>query len=186
MRSWLPAVWFAVLAMVPGATNAAGADTREGPETSLTFSLGGAETFQLHVRPNPDPSSFGSEISIDCDECALHYRKPMEGLWPQGVFVLGEHDGGHNANIATLWMSASREVVIVYNITPKGVQIVMEGIMNALPTFTADASGREQVVVPGYVDVGRQKTHPETVTVYTWDGSKFVSRERPWSSFTAR
>jgi hypothetical protein len=171
----------ALIALVCVPLAAAKPDPRFEPGESLTTWSSGNDLLYLKVVRTDD----GSEITIGCDSCKKVYQERLDGLGAQGAFILSHH-GNDDVNLATLWLSGSREVLIIYNVSSRGVREVLSEAMNFPPTFSSDGQGREEVAIPRDVDVGIGETHPQAITVYTWDGMKFVPREKAWADLLAK
>jgi hypothetical protein len=179
----LAALSSAALAILtaPAAARAAPDDTAPISATRAYIMTGGADAgpVQFQARIAGD----GSDVAIDCDNnCAVRYREHFDFAWPEGAFTLALHLQTKDVNLATLWMTGSRELLIVYNVSQTQVRKVLEETMNFPPTFTINTDGNEQVVIPDWVDPSGNHTHPDAVTVFTWDGDKFVPKHRPWKS----
>jgi hypothetical protein len=118
-------------------------------------------------------------LSIRCvSKCRAAFSRETNAF-PLGAFVIGLSDPGA-LNITVIWEYPTIDGVTVYHVTPDEVREELVVTTNGgWPRFSADDKGREVIVIPDMIDVGKEERHATTESVYRWNGERFLVDGRP-------
>ncbi len=141
------------------------------------FSFGPKVLFRVNQLSPAD-----ARVAIDCrGKCSARFEEQVPGS-ALGVFVIGSYEDG-DLNLTTVWEGATNILVRVYHVTSSSVRVVLESTGKSWPRFGVDPQQREEVIIPGMIDVGGGETFPKAETVWRWDGTTFVPEQRTYAAF---